>query len=120
VDAPSTDSPNSESAADVWMTYKIVILNGLLLPLDCSPDEMEHHTPSRNQQLLASLRESIVDKPPYINGTLQLPDPCFSLFYKVAKDGPAARFASDPQPQLKTVCSGDMLVADILTLPMQI
>jgi hypothetical protein len=46
------------------------------------------------QQLLASLGESIIDKPPYIDGTLQLPDSCFSLFYKVAKDGNAARFGT--------------------------
>jgi len=52
---------------------------------------------TRNQQLLTSLRESIVDKPPYISGTLQLPDSFFSLFYKVAKDGHAARFGDgDP------------------------
>ena len=54
------------------------------------------HRRSRNQRLLSSLRKSIVDKPPYINGTLQLPDSCFSLFYKTAKDSPAARFAQDP------------------------
>jgi hypothetical protein len=48
----------------------------------------------RMQRLLKPLRESIVDKPPYISGTLQLPDSCFSLFYKVAKDDHAARFDS--------------------------
>ncbi|KAF8493964.1 hypothetical protein F5888DRAFT_701539 [Russula emetica] len=47
---------------------------------------MEHLTPSRTQQLLTSLRESIVDKPPYISGTLKLPESCFSLFYKLSKD----------------------------------
>jgi len=47
--------------------------------------------PTRTQQLLAPLRESIVDKPPFISGTLPLPDSCFSLFYKVNKDGRAAR-----------------------------
>jgi hypothetical protein len=46
----------------------------------------------QNQQLLTSLRKSIVDKPPYISGTLQLPHSCFSIFYKIAKDGLAARF----------------------------
>jgi hypothetical protein len=51
---------------------------------------MEHRT--RTQQLLTSLRESIVDKPPYISGTLKLPESCFSLFYKLSKDdGDAAR-----------------------------
>jgi len=33
----------------------------------------------------------MVDKPPYISGTLQLPESFFSLFYKVTKDGHAAR-----------------------------
>ena len=47
---------------------------------------------SRNQQLLTSLRESITNKPPYVSGTLRLPDSFFSLFYKVSKDGHAARF----------------------------
>ncbi|KAF8495794.1 hypothetical protein F5888DRAFT_1615451, partial [Russula emetica] len=60
--------------------------------------------------LLTSLRESIVDKPPYISGTLQLPDSFFSLFYKVAKDGHAARHInfSDATPdeleQLTQAC----------------
>jgi len=49
---------------------------------------MEH---SRNQQLLTSLRESIVDKPPYISGTLKLPESSFSVFYKLSKDDDAAR-----------------------------
>jgi len=52
--------------------------------------------PTYTQQLLTSLRESIIDKPPYVSGTLQLPDSCFSLFYKLAKDGDAARFVGDP------------------------
>ena len=51
--------------------------------------------PTYNQHLLTSLRESIVDKPPYISGTLQLPDSFFSLFYKSAKDGNAARFEDE-------------------------
>jgi hypothetical protein len=50
--------------------------------------------PGSEQQLLASLGESITDKPPYISGTLQLPDSYFSLFYKVTKDGQAARFVT--------------------------
>jgi len=49
----------------------------------------------RIEQLLTPLRESIIDKPPYISGKLQLPDSCFSLFYKVAKDDHAARFDSE-------------------------
>src|SRR6266852_338852 len=48
---------------------------------------------SRNQQLLTSLRKSIVDKPPYISGMLPLPVFCFSLFYKIANDGLAPWFA---------------------------
>ena len=47
---------------------------------------------TRTQQLLSSLRESIVDKPPYISGTLKLPESHFSLFYKEAKDSHDARF----------------------------
>lgn len=54
---------------------------------------MKHCTGT--QQLLAPLGESIIDKPPYISGTLQLPESYFSLFYKVTKDGHAARF-EDP------------------------
>ena len=50
---------------------------------------MEHS--SRNQQLLTSLRQSIVDKPPYMSGTLKLPESFFSLFYKLSKDDDAAR-----------------------------
>ncbi|KAI0275962.1 hypothetical protein BGY98DRAFT_1080774 [Russula aff. rugulosa BPL654] len=65
---------------------------------------------TRNQQLLTSLRESIVDKPPYISGTLELPDSFFSLFYKVAEDGHTARHInfSDATPdeleQLTQAC----------------
>ena len=58
---------------------------------------------SRNQQLLKPLTESIVNKPPYISGTLQLPDSCFSLFYKTAKDSLAARSASYTQ-ELNSIC----------------
>jgi hypothetical protein len=41
---------------------------------------------SRNQQLISSLRESIVDKPPYISGTLQLPNSFMSLNIRHAGD----------------------------------
>jgi len=71
-----------------------------------------------NHQLLTSLWKSIVDKPPYISGTLQLPDSCFSFFYKVAKDGLAARFAPQPLKSQRAFVQADILVADILTLPM--
>jgi len=52
----------------------------------------EEPTPTRNQELLTSLRESIVDKPPYTSGTLRLSNSCFSLFYKATKGGNDARF----------------------------
>ena len=55
-----------------------------------------NETPSpltHTQQLLTPLRESIINKPPYISGKLQLPAPaCFPLLYKLTKDGHAARF----------------------------
>jgi hypothetical protein len=54
-------------------------------------DKMEDN-PTHNQQLITSLRESIIDKPPYISGTLQLPDLFFSLSYMAAKGGYASRF----------------------------
>jgi hypothetical protein len=44
------------------------------------------------EELLAPLRESILNKPHYIGGNLQLTTSCFSLFYKLSKDGSAARF----------------------------
>ena len=46
---------------------------------------------TRTQQLVTSLRESIVDKPPYISGTLKLPESYLSLFYKISKGDDAAR-----------------------------
>jgi hypothetical protein len=58
----------------------------------------------RIERLLTPLRESIVDKLPCISGTLQLPDSYFSLFYKVAKGGYAARLrpltSRRPEPLL--------------------
>ncbi|KAI0271798.1 hypothetical protein BGY98DRAFT_1189584 [Russula aff. rugulosa BPL654] len=65
---------------------------------------------SRNQQLLSSLRESIVDKPPYISGTLQLPASCFSVYYRSTKDCLAARYINlvnatpDELEQLTQAC----------------
>jgi hypothetical protein len=47
---------------------------------------------ARIHQLLEPLRDSIIDKPPYISGKLQLPASSFSLLYRVSKDGHAARF----------------------------
>ena len=55
-------------------------------------ENSEEPTPTRDQELLTSLRESIVDKPPYTSGTLRLSDSCFSLFYKATKGGNDARF----------------------------
>ena len=46
---------------------------------------------TRIQGLLTSLRESIIDKPPYVSGTMQLPDSRFSLFYQATEDQ-VARF----------------------------
>jgi hypothetical protein len=53
-----------------------------------SDSEMEnaHPHPTRIQQLLTPLRESITNKPPYISGTLPLPASCFSLFYRTTED----------------------------------
>jgi hypothetical protein len=56
---------------------------------------MESAHPTRIQQLLTPLRESITNKPPYISGTLPLPASCFSLFYRTTEDGPDARFDLD-------------------------
>jgi len=50
-------------------------------------------TATRVNQLLTPLRKSIIDKPPYVSGTLQLPASSLSLFYKTTKDDHAARFA---------------------------
>jgi hypothetical protein len=63
---------------------------------------MEHLT--RTQQLLTSLRESIVDKPPYISGTLKLPESYFSLFYKLSEDDDAARSGEPSLSELKGLC----------------
>jgi len=56
-----------------------------------------------------------------VSGTLQLPDSCFSLFYKLAKDGDAARFVGDPSNFVSLGnrrAFADILVADTSTLPM--
>ncbi len=50
---------------------------------------------ARIGQLLTPLRESIINKPPYISGTLRLPASYFSLFYRVTKDDHNARLESD-------------------------
>jgi len=96
------DSPATNNLAPILLP----------LPPNYLLDQMEE-TPvasSRTQQLLEPLRESIVDKPPYISGTLPLPDSCFSLFYKVTKDGNLARHVNlanaslDELEQLAQAC----------------
>jgi hypothetical protein len=65
---------------------------------------MDYRTRFRSQQLLAPLRESIIDKPPFISGTLQLPESYFSLLYRLTKDGLAARFGSFDFSEPKSSC----------------
>jgi hypothetical protein len=48
---------------------------------------MNHPKPS-----FLPLREAIIDKRPFVSGTLKLPATHFSLFYKIAREGHAARF----------------------------
>jgi len=65
-------------------------------PMYDSDSESASSTETTNipiKQLPAPLRESIIDKLPYIRGTLRLPPSSFSLFYKITKGDPAARFA---------------------------
>lgn len=68
---------------------------------------------ARIQQLLTSLQESIVDKPPYTSGTIRLPKSLFSLFYK---DGEVARFGA-PNFSEANNPSVTFFFADISTLP---
>ena len=85
----------------------------------CSDCEMTRNEKNwrngTNQQLLTSVRESIINKPPYISGTLPLPYFCFSLFYKISKDGLDARFVLTSQDRW---FQADIFVVEILTLPM--
>ncbi|KAH9956948.1 hypothetical protein BGW80DRAFT_1384939 [Lactifluus volemus] len=46
------------------------------------------------KKLLAPLRESIVHKPPFVGGSLQLPPSHFYLFYKNPKDDHGTRHVS--------------------------
>lgn len=46
---------------------------------------------ARIQQLLTPLQESIVNKPPFVSGTIPLQDYNFELYYK---DGEFARFGA--------------------------
>jgi hypothetical protein len=43
-------------------------------------------------ELLAPLQDSILNKPHYFSGMLQLPSSSFSLFYRLTKDGHASRY----------------------------
>ncbi|KAH9953972.1 hypothetical protein BC827DRAFT_1272992 [Russula dissimulans] len=64
----------------------------------------------RIERLLTPLRELIVNRPPFVSGTLKLPASSFSLFYKTTKDGHAARHidlahaSSDELEQLAQAC----------------
>ncbi len=85
---PSVNRPLSEIP---YITFAFLVLLR-------SPNKMGSSNPTQIQQLLTPLRELITDKPPYVNGTLQLPASCFSLFYRTTEDGPDARFEhEDPE-----------------------
>ena len=70
---------------------------------------------ARIQQLLTPLQESIVDKPPFVSGTIPLQDDNFDLYYK---DGEFARFgAPDFSEQKIFVDLRRTFVSDASTLP---
>ena len=48
------------------------------------------------EHLLTPLRESIIHKPPFASGSLQLRPSQFSLFYKISIDDRTARFVVWP------------------------
>ena len=79
---PSVNRPLSEIP---YITFAFLVLLR-------SPNKMGSSNPTQIQQLLTPLRELITDKPPYVNGTLQLPASCFSLFHRTTEDGSDARF----------------------------
>ena len=54
---------------------------------------------TRSQEQLTPLRESIIHKPPYISGKLGLPASCFSLLYRLTKDGNDARLEYLRRPE---------------------
>ncbi len=64
--------------------------------------ETEYSNLARIEEQLTPLRELIINKPPYVSGTLGLPASFFSLFYRTTKDSHNARFEelkiSDIQP----------------------
>jgi hypothetical protein len=47
---------------------------------------------NRLKHLFLPLQNAIIDKRPFVSGTLKLPATHFSLFYKSAREGHAARF----------------------------
>ena len=75
------------------------VLTQFICSLIAVPSQHKFKLPNNNNlmactyELLTALSESVIPPPP-VSGTLQLPDSYFSLFYKVAKDGHAARFTS--------------------------
>jgi len=66
---------------------------------------MEH-----SKQLFLPLQKAIINKRPFVSGTLTLPATNFSLFYKIAREGHAARHVnftdatSDELEQLAQTC----------------
>ena len=76
---------------------------------------------ARIQQLLTPLQESIVNKPPFISGTIPLEDSLFDLHYK---DGKFARFGapdfSQPKHLLLTFVSHKFTDASTLPILLQI
>ena len=65
---------------------------------------------TRSQEQLTPLRESIIHKPPYISEKLGLPASCFSLLYRLTKDG------NDASQATRRIA--DIFVIDTSTLPM--
>jgi hypothetical protein len=54
--------------------------------------KLQDDSDPRLKELLAPLHESIIHKPPFLAGSLQLPPSHFSLVYKVGKDDYPTRF----------------------------
>jgi hypothetical protein len=71
------------------------------------------------EELLTPLRDCILDKPYYISGTCTLPTSCFSLFYKIIKDGHDARFG-DPCAAQESERPDGFLIIDESTLRTQL
>lgn len=82
-------------------------------------EELEVYT-SQTQQFLAPLRDSIIDKPLYTAGRLLFPEACFSLFYKVTKDGHDARCDMEDHGLLRGPKYFDAIGLDTSTLQMSL